>query len=72
MSKIKDFLSNHTQVALSIPAVLCCIQFLSSVFGAFRTGVFNSDTLNQLLSTADGFESVVLFIIMLALKTKKK
>jgi len=34
--------------------------------------VFDSNTLNHLMSSADGFETVVLCVIMLALKDKNK
>lgn len=72
MKFLKEYLKKNPHVALSVPAVLCAIQFLVSLYGAIRTGVFDNSTMNQLLSTADGFESVVLFIIMIALRKKNK
>jgi hypothetical protein len=72
MKKITDCLKNKPHVAISVPTVLCAIQFVMSVYGALRTGNFDASTMNQLLSTADAFESVVLFIIMISLKNHKK
>ncbi len=72
MKELREYLKNNPHVALSVPALLCFIQFLMSIFGAIRTGIFDSNTVNQLLSTADGFETVVLFIIMMVLKNKKQ
>lgn len=72
MEWLKQYLKDNPQIALSVPAFLCFIQFISSLFGAVRSGVFNNDTLNQLLSTADGFETVILGIIMIVLRNKKK
>lgn len=71
MEWLKQYLKSNPHVVISVPTVLCFVQFLTSIFGAFRNGVFDNNTFNQLLSTADGFESVVLFMIMLALKDKK-
>ncbi|MDE1829561.1 MAG: hypothetical protein KGI25_04495 [Thaumarchaeota archaeon] len=72
MKWLREYLKTNPHVALSVPAILCAIQFLMSLGGAIRTGIFDSNTINQLLSTADGFETVVLFVIMVALKNKKQ
>ncbi len=37
-----------------------------------KDGTIDSAELHQLLSTADGFETVVLFMVMLVLRDKKK
>jgi hypothetical protein len=72
MSKIKGLIRDNPQVALSIPTVLCFVQFLTSIWGAITTGTFDHNTINQLLASADGFESVILFGLMVALKEKKQ
>lgn len=69
---MKEFIKRHAHVAISLPAVLCCIQFIVGLFSAIRKHDFGSDTIIQLLSYADGVETVVLFIIMVALRNKKK
>lgn len=72
MSWLKNHIKNRPNYALSIPAVLCFMQFLSELIDIIKTRTFDSNAITQLLSSADGFESVVLFIIMLVLKTKNK
>lgn len=72
MKYFRVYIKKNLNVALSIPAILCAIQFIMSLYGVIKTGVFDMGTMNQLLSTADGFESVVLFIIMIALRKKNK
>lgn len=72
MKWLKGYLTNNPHVVISVPAILCFIQFIMSLWGAIRTGIFDSNTINQLLSSADGFESVVLFVIMIVLKNKKQ
>ena len=72
MGNLRDYIKNNPHTVISIPAILCAIQFVMGLLGVVRTGVFDGATMNQLLSTADGFESVVLFITMLVLKGKKK
>ncbi len=71
MDRIKEYCRRHTHIALSVPAVLCFIQFVLGVFGVVRSGSLNLDAVTNLLSTADGFESVILFFIMLAIRNKK-
>lgn len=72
MDVIKKSLPSGIHMALSVSTVMCFIQFLSSLFGIFRTGVFDSNTLNNLLSSFDGFESVMLFIVIVVLKNKEQ
>ncbi len=72
MSKIKDFIEKHAHISVSIVAVLCFVQFVSTLVFAIKRDNFDSNTTSQLLSTADGFEAVILFFIMIALKNKDK
>lgn len=69
--KIREYLKNNPNVAISLPTILCFIQFITDVIDIFKTGEFNSNMLNQLVSSANGFEAVSLFFIMLILKNKK-
>ena len=71
MKRIKEYIKSSPNAVLSIPAILCFIQFSISVYDIFSTHTFNLDALSGLLSSVDGFETVVLCIIMLALKRKK-
>ena len=72
MKWLRDYIKNKPNHALSVPAILCFVQFLTNLWEIIKTGVFDSNAMNQLLSSADGFEAVVLFAIMIALKNKKK
>ena len=70
--KLIEFLRNKPHVAISVPAILCFVTFLTNLYSSLSDGVIDSNELHQLLSTADGFETVVLFAVMLVLKDKKK
>ena len=69
-----DWIKKHftgINAAISASAIMCCIQFVSTLVGIFRTGV-NGDVIEKLLASFDGFESVMLFIVMIVLNRKKK
>jgi len=72
MDKLRQFLKEKPHVAIGIPAILCFVTFLTNLFAALSDGVIDSNEFHSLLSTADGFEAVVLFAVMLVLKNKKK
>jgi hypothetical protein len=72
MRWIRDALKNKAHVALSVPAVLCCGQFLNGIFKIIETGTIDNATLNTLIQSADGFEAVVIFVIMFVLRKKDK
>lgn len=72
MGWLKKHFTVGVNVALSVSTIMCFVQFISSLYGAFRTGVFDSGTVNNLLSSFDGFESVILFFVMIVLNKKKK
>jgi len=59
-------------VVISIPALMCFITCIINFISFSRDGVIDSNELHQLLSTADGFETVVLVAIMFALSYKQK
>lgn len=72
MKSFHDYIKTKPHHIISIPAILCFIQFIINLWGVIKTGNFDSQTMNHLLASADGFEAVSLGIIMLALKNKKK
>lgn len=72
MRKIRDKINENPNLVLSVPAVLCFITFVTNLVAALKDGVIDSSELHQLLSTADGFETVVLVVLMLILKRKKQ
>ncbi len=71
MKWLKNYCATHPQVAVSVPAILCAIQFIMTLCGVIRTGIVDTSVLGNLVSAADGFESVVLFVIMIAFNNKK-
>lgn len=72
MDYLKKLINDKPHVALSIPALLCFFTFCTNLFTALTDGKIDANELSALLSTADGFETVVLFIVMLVLRSKKK
>jgi len=72
MDKLRKFLKDKPHLAISVPAVLCFTTFVTNLITALKDGNIDSTELHTLLSTADGFEAVVLFAVMLVLKDKKK
>ena len=72
MNKLRNKIKNKPHLALSVPMLLCFITFITNLVASLRDGVIDSAEFHQLLSTADGFETVVLVIVMIALKDKKK
>lgn len=66
--KIKE----KPHLVLSVPAILCFITFITNLVASLKDGVIDSSELHQLLSTADGFETVVLVVFMMVIKKKKK
>jgi hypothetical protein len=72
MKWLREYIKCRPHHALSIPAALCFIQFISNFYKIIFNREFDTNTFNQLLSSADGFESVLLFIIMLVLRDKNR
>ena len=72
MKSIRDYIKSKPTHVISIPAILCFIQFLTNLWHVIKTGNFDGQSMTQLLASADGFEAVCLCIIMVALKGKKQ
>lgn len=72
MKKIKRKIREKPQIAISAPAILCFVTFISNMIKALGDGNIDTNELHALLASADGFETVVLFIVMLVLKDRKK
>jgi hypothetical protein len=72
MKRLLSLLKKNPHVAISVPTILCFITFITNLVSALSDGVIDSTELHQLLSTADGFETVLLFVIMIVLRNKKK
>lgn len=72
VKRARNYVKRKPHVAIGIPALLCFVTFIINFIAAISDGVIDAKELHQLLSTADGFEAVVLFVVMLVLKDKKK
>lgn len=72
MNKLREYIKNKPHLAMSIPAFLCFLQFVSTVWDMIRDKKFEYNSIIQLLSSLDGFETMILCIIMIALKDKTK
>ncbi len=72
MKKFKKFLRSNAHVVITVPALLCFVTFITNLISALRDGNIDSVELHQLLATVDGFQTVVLCLIALALRDKKK
>jgi hypothetical protein len=71
MKRVKKLFKNKPHIVLSIPAILCAITFCTNLYSALTDGKIDANELSNLLATADGFETVVLFFVMVALRNKK-
>ncbi len=72
MDELIDKVRANASVALSVPMLLCFITFITNLVKALSDGNIDSNELHTLLASADGFETVVLFVVMLVLKNRKK
>lgn len=72
MKRLLDYLKKKPHTALTVPALLCFVTFITNLISALKDGNIDSNEYHQLLATADGFETVVLFLIMFAINNKKK
>lgn len=72
MKRIKKHFNHKPHVVLSVPTLLFFLTFIINLISALKDGKIDSSELQLLLSTASGFETVVLIIIMFILKGYKK
>ncbi len=72
MDKLIDWFKNKPHIAITATAILCFVTFCTNLFTYLSDGVIDANEFSSLLSTVDGFEAVVLFVVMLVLKDKKK
>lgn len=70
--RARKYIQSKPDRLISVPALLCFLTFITNLVAALQDGNIDGNELHQLLSTADGFETVVLLIIMVVLRGKKK
>jgi len=76
IKRLQQYINDKPKRVLSVPAVLCFLQFISNSIDVVKSCHIDACHIDnnmfmQLLSSADGFETVLLCIIMLAIKSKK-
>ncbi len=72
MKNLKEKIQDNAHIALSVPTVLCAITFVTNLFSALKDGNIDNSEMHQLLASADGFETVILVVVMFVLNGKKK
>lgn len=72
MEWLRAHIKAKPNLAMSIPTFLCFVQFIASIVDIIKTKTFSYDLVVQLLSSLDGVETLVLFVVMMALKDEKK
>lgn len=72
LDKLREYLKTKASLAISLPTVLCFIQFVAEIGDIIKAGKMDNAAFTQLLSSANGFETVVLVVIMIVLKEKSK
>lgn len=71
MKNLREYIKSKPNAVMSIPTFLCFIQFISSIIELIKLRKFDYDTVVQLLSSLDGFETAILCVVMLAMRDKK-
>lgn len=71
MKNLKKKIKDNPRLVLSVPALLCAFTFVTNLITALKDGNIDSSELHQLLASADGFETVVMVIVIFVLKGKK-
>jgi hypothetical protein len=71
MKRLLQLLQKNAHGALSIPALLCFITFITNFVQALQDGNIDAQEYHTLLTYTDGFETVFLLLVMLALRDKK-
>jgi len=69
---LKGFIVDNTHVAISIPAIMSTMSFISHLVIALSDGQIDASEFQQLMASANGIETVALVLIMLALRGKKQ
>jgi len=71
MKKLWEYFVSQPHRMLSIPTVLGFLGFLTNLFTFLRDGNLDNNEFQTLLSTADSFQTVILFVIMLVMRSRK-
>lgn len=69
--KLAEAIIENPITALAIPAVFGAGSFITNAFIVLSNGDIDSNSLHNLLSGANGFQTVVIGFIMIALQARK-
>lgn len=72
MDWLKQLIKKNPFVALLLPTGLSGFSFIGNLFTALSDGQIDGNELHQLMSSADGLQTLLLMIVMIALKNEKK
>lgn len=70
MDAFLRFIKDHITKAVGLPAILSAANFAGNLFLAMSDGVITQQEFHNLMTSANGIESVVLIIAWLALRKK--
>lgn len=72
MKWVKEAINKNPFLALLLPTGLGGANFIGNLLAALSDGRLDSSEISQLASSASGLETIILIIIMLALRDNKK
>lgn len=71
MDWLKELIKKNPFISLLMPTGLGGFTFFGNLFAALSDGNLDSNELHQLMSSASGLETLLLLVIMFALKEGK-
>jgi hypothetical protein len=71
MEWLNNFVKKHPIVSLIIPTSIGGLSFFGNLFIALSDGTIDTNEFHQLMSSANGFQTLLLLIVMGALRIKK-
>jgi len=72
MKKIRKYFQERKHPVITVSVLLCFVTFITNLISSLKDGNIDALELRQLLDNSKGFETVVLFLIMIAFTNKKK
>lgn len=72
MDWLKDFLNKNPIVTLGTPSLLAGLNFFGNLAIDLSDGHLDNQEFHQLMTSSSGVETIILVIIMIALKVKNK
>ncbi len=71
MDWLNIFIKKHPIVSLIIPTSIGGLSFFGNLFISLSDGTIDTNEFHQLMSSANGFQTIILLVVMGALKIKK-